>query len=574
MNEVYLDNNYKDAAASVRLTTSRNTGTFALNPYWVDAMIYLSGFVLNGDVNKSNDIAYISTGFKELFILEPLKQNTEYMSFSSIQIEDKKGISLGQVHVFQEQRLVAVCAGISFQKMNKNVLRMIMRRSEATAESKITEQPADSSASSSTVESCDNFASTPITSESNRNMSQIAQTLLAAVASETGYKTEDMEQSAPFADMGVDSLMSIAIVSAVQRKTGVELPGSFFQKYPTVAHVSNEFTTTDEISRYVSASQSPAVSNNTDDDLAQIPSMPASFGQLDSKSEAKNNETLLDQVNVDAFLEKPIQTPIDLSAFSSQAILIQGRAMSKATPLFLIADGAGSAAAYIHLPPLSSGGKIYALESPFLNDPSKFICNVEKVARLYLIALRKVQPEGPYILGGSSARAVFAYEVSRLLLNQGETVQSLILIDMRVPKPMPDGIQPTMELIEEAGLVIGLTRAWKAASTVSKVTKQHLLETVKALMVYKPIAMDTIRRPTHTCLIWAKKGLKEREGVGKEPEPETMDEDSPVFSNIMEDPATGSRHGSMLRGPASDLMAGINWLESSIFRPSMAIIFP
>ena len=118
-----------------------------------------------------------------------------------------------------------------------------------------------------------------------------------------------------------------------------------------------------------------------------------------------------------------------------------------------------------------------------------------------------------------------------------------IIIDMRVPKPMPDGVEPTRELVEEAGLVMGLTRAGQSASTVSKTTKQHFLSTVKALMRYKPIPMDPIRRPGHTCLIWAKKGLKERESIGKEePEPPVAtEEDSPYFGNVMEDPRTGLR---------------------------------
>ena len=541
MDEVYLDSSHRDAAASVRLTGHQDTGAFACNPYWIDALIHLAGFVLNGDVTKPDDIAYISTGFKELFILEALRQNTEYFIFSSIQAEDRKGASSGHVYIFQEQRLVAVCAGISFQKMTRNTLRLIMGKPENPAESDANEHPAYSKSSSSPTGSFVGSASTAVTSVSDASPSQIAQALLAAVASETGYSVKDMKPSASFADMGVDSLLSIAIVSAVKREIGVELPGSFFQQHRTVEDLTNAFLRTDDISGSVSAAQSRAPSMYKDEVLAEKPNITAPLETLGLKPNPKNDETLLCSVNSDSFSSKPIQRPIDLSTFTSRSVLVQGRAMSKATPLFLIADGAGSAAAYIHLPPLPSGGKIYALESPFLGDPSNFTCSIEEVAGLYLTALRAVQPEGPYILGGWSAGAVYAYEVSRRLLNLGETVLGLILIDMRVPKPMPDGIQPTMELVEEAGLVIGLTRAGQAASTVSKVTKQHLLETVKALMVYKPIPMQHSRRPAHTCLIWAKKGLKERESCAKGPVREDLEGDSPYFGNVMEDPNTGLR---------------------------------
>ena len=539
MDEVYLDNSHKVAAASVRLTTNHNGGTFTCNPYWIDAVIHLAGFVLNGDVTKPDDVAYISTGFKELFILDELRQNTEYAVFSSIQDENKKGVSSGHVYVFQGQRLVAMCAGISFQKMTKKTLNIIMGKSEIPAKSDSSEHSADSKASVSPAGSSVGLASTAATSVSKESASQVAQTVLAAVASETGYSTDDIKASTLFEDIGVDSLMSIAIVSAVKRMIGVELPGSFFQNHPTMADVTNEFRP-DESSGSSSAPQTPPSSMHKDDDLEQISHTPALFGMLDSSPTAKNEENISSSVNTDPALKTTLHAPMDLSAFFSRCVLIQGRATSKATPLFLIADGAGSAAAYIHLPPLPSGRKIYALESPFLGDPSQFTCSTEEVAGIYLTALRKALPKGPYILGGWSAGAVYAYELSRQLLEQGETVLGLIIIDMRVPKPMPDGMQPTMELVEEAGLVIGLTRAGQAASTVSKVTKQHLLETVKALMVYKPIPMERNRRPAYTCLIWAKKGLKERASLANQrEEPETLEENSPHFGNVMEDPNTG-----------------------------------
>ena len=537
--EAYLDNSRKDAAASVNLTTNHNVGTFTCNPYWMDAVTHLAGFILNGDVTKPDHFAYIATGFKELFILDALMQNTEYAVFSSIQDEDKKRVSLGDVYVFQGQRLVAVCAGISFQKMTKNALNIIMGKSEILANSDSSEHAADSKASASPDGSSVGLASTAATSVPNESASQIAQTVLAAVASETGYNIDDLQPTTSFEEIGVDSLMCVAIVSTVKRMIGVELPGSFFQNCPTVADVTNEFTP-DESSGTSSAPQTPPSSMYKDDDLKQSSHTPTLFDKLDSNSTAKD-ANLSNPVNIDPSPEQTLRTPIDLSEFSSRCVLVQGRATSKTTPLFLIADGAGSAAAYIHLPSLPSGRRIYALESPFLRDPSKFTCSIEEVTGIYLTALRKAQPKGPYILGGWSAGAVYAYELSLQLLNQGETVSGLILIDMRLGKPMPDGTQPTMELIEEVGMLMGVTRAGHAASTMPKVTKQHFLETMKAQMVYEPIAMDPIRRPSYTCLIWAKRGLIERVNFGKEQEQVGLVQKYRDLRNVLKGPNTGIR---------------------------------
>ena len=226
-----------------------------------------------------------------------------------------------------------------------------------------------------------------------------------------------MEPSTSFADMGVDSLMSIAIVSAVKREIVVELPGSFFQEHPTMGDVTNESRTTDEISSSICGLQSPPLSVHNDNDLVQSPNIPALFERLGSKYEAKIDETVSDPVNIEFCQRKTIQSSINLSAFNSWWVLVQECANYKAEPLFLIVDGAGSAAAYIHLPLLPSGGQIYALESPFLSDPSKFTCSVGEVARIYLIAIWQAQLKGPYALGGWSACAVYVYEVARQLLN-------------------------------------------------------------------------------------------------------------------------------------------------------------
>ena len=57
MDEVYLDNSHREAAALVRLAENQNTGTFVCNPHWIDAVLHLAGFVLNGDMTKPDDIA-------------------------------------------------------------------------------------------------------------------------------------------------------------------------------------------------------------------------------------------------------------------------------------------------------------------------------------------------------------------------------------------------------------------------------------------------------------------------------------------------------------------------------------
>jgi amino acid adenylation domain-containing protein len=56
--------------------------------------------------------------------------------------------------------------------------------------------------------------------------------------------------------------------------------------------------------------------------------------------------------------------------------------------------------------------------------------SIEGRARNYIQALRMVQPEGPYCLGGWSFGGYVAYEMARQLVQQGKEVQVLMLLDI------------------------------------------------------------------------------------------------------------------------------------------------
>jgi len=57
---------------------------------------------------------------------------------------------------------------------------------------------------------------------------------------------------------------------------------------------------------------------------------------------------------------------------------------------------------------------------------------IEDYARTYLEDVRKVQPNGPYYLCGYSAGGMIAFEMARQLLEQGETIGDLTLVEPTV----------------------------------------------------------------------------------------------------------------------------------------------
>lgn len=301
-----------------------------------------------------------------------------------------------------------------------------------------------------------------LTSSRTSDTIDVADVFISSVAAETGVDPSEIEPSTRFSELGVESLMSIAVLSAVKDRTGIMLPASFLNDFPTVADVRKELG---------SASEPPPLAAP----------VTAKFRQA----------------------SKP--------KYTSRSVFIQGCPNSDLIPLFLIADGAGSAASYINLPPFKSKLPVFALESPFLQCPLEYTYTFEEVATIYVDEIQVVSPSGPVILGGWSLGGIHAFEVGRQLIALGREIKGLIMIDSPCPKPLPHMPDPTIELMEQTGVFIGIKRAGQAKETpMPLTTKQHLVSCVKAMKVYDPIPMRRGQQPEHIFIIWAKDGTFEK----------------------------------------------------------------
>ncbi|BBY15209.1 type I polyketide synthase [Mycolicibacterium litorale] len=65
-----------------------------------------------------------------------------------------------------------------------------------------------------------------------------AQQVLTAVAAELGCATEDVDPRLPLVEIGVDSIMTVALRRQLEKQTGLTLPPTLLWEYPTAAAVS------------------------------------------------------------------------------------------------------------------------------------------------------------------------------------------------------------------------------------------------------------------------------------------------------------------------------------------------
>jgi amino acid adenylation domain-containing protein len=98
-------------------------------------------------------------------------------------------------------------------------------------------------------------------------------------------------------------------------------------------------------------------------------------------------------------------------------------------PLFCVHPVGGTTLCYAPLArQLGADQPLYGLEARGL-DGSQPITTIETMAEAYLQAVRKVQPEGPYLLGGWSLGGVVAFEMARQLTQAGQQVELVAMFD-------------------------------------------------------------------------------------------------------------------------------------------------
>ncbi|HKN22944.1 MAG TPA: thioesterase domain-containing protein, partial [Terracidiphilus sp.] len=103
-------------------------------------------------------------------------------------------------------------------------------------------------------------------------------------------------------------------------------------------------------------------------------------------------------------------------------------------PFFCVPGGGGSVFELrdlaMALPP---DQPFNGLQARGLDGKSAPFSSVEEAAQYYIDLIRKVQPRGPYYLGGPCYGGVVAFEMARRLRCMGETVSVLALIDATNP---------------------------------------------------------------------------------------------------------------------------------------------
>ncbi|MDG4763203.1 amino acid adenylation domain-containing protein [Solwaraspora sp. WMMD406] len=116
--------------------------------------------------------------------------------------------------------------------------------------------------------------------------------------------------------------------------------------------------------------------------------------------------------------------------------LVPIRTGGRRRPLFLVHPIGGNVLCYLQLAKhLPDDQPVYALQASGVDAGTEPKRSVPALAASYLAAIRRVQPHGPYTIGGWSFGGVVAFEMARQLTVAAGQVEQLILIDPIARRP-------------------------------------------------------------------------------------------------------------------------------------------
>ncbi|KAL9030755.1 MAG: hypothetical protein Q9196_001159 [Gyalolechia fulgens] len=242
MEEVTLNLNEYEATAKVAFQTTDADGNFVCNPYWIDSVGHISGFVVNvkealGDKAQ----VFVSHGWESMCFVRPLSKDKVYRSYVKMQPLDGK-VMAGDVFLFEGDEIVGVIDGLKFQSIPRALLNTFLPP-PGGATSKSTPTAAAKRAVQDVRQAKPKPEPTPAPAPPvQKARGDISDRALNVVAAEVGVPLSEMSDNVVFADIGVDSLMSLTISAVLREELGMDISSTLFTDCSSVADFRKHFS--------------------------------------------------------------------------------------------------------------------------------------------------------------------------------------------------------------------------------------------------------------------------------------------------------------------------------------------
>jgi len=249
MEEVILSSAGLEAASKVKFQATAQDGHFVMNPYFIDSVCHISGFIMNAnDAVDSKKHVYISHGWESMRFAKNLDADKRYASYVKMQPVLGAGqMVAGDVYVFENDEIIGVVGGLKFQCVPRALLDTLLApkskgvdaRSAPVPQSAITQSVSTTkkirtSVKKSVQHEIDADSGYNSMSSKRGNGQSLTRKALAIMAEEVGCEISELVGPIGLADLGIDSLMSLSISGRFREELGIDFHSAVFNDMPTI----------------------------------------------------------------------------------------------------------------------------------------------------------------------------------------------------------------------------------------------------------------------------------------------------------------------------------------------------
>ncbi|KAH7016778.1 polyketide synthase [Ilyonectria destructans] len=231
MREVIMDSQELEAVSTVKFQVDEQG--FYFNPQWMDSVGGVAGFIMNGnDSPHPKAEVFINHGWSNMKCTTKLEKGKTYHCYNRMQLLEG-ALYTGDTYIFEGAEIIGIIEQIKFLGVPRQALdglRPVLKGVQTPPTTRATESristPPVLKGTTDPVRKVPNPA--PVVSGS------IWLGILAIISEEVGVDLKDLNPETEFAELGLDSLLSLTITGRMREELNMDLPSSIFVDCATV----------------------------------------------------------------------------------------------------------------------------------------------------------------------------------------------------------------------------------------------------------------------------------------------------------------------------------------------------
>lgn len=240
---IHINASFSEAAVQLDTRETPPGCSFTHDPTWQDGIAQAAGFMVNSSLTRPEDMLYVMTGWEKMSLTESLGPGKRYLCH--VRADNAPGLEATvkcDVTVMDDSTIVAMGEGLTFKRIKMASLQslVVSPPGSATTKSEPTRVVVSSPAEDPPRGLGMKGREAKLVREPREEDTRLAK-VLHLIAEETGASMAELADDATLGDLGVDSLLSVAVALKLATELGIELPAVLLLGTVTIAEIRAHF---------------------------------------------------------------------------------------------------------------------------------------------------------------------------------------------------------------------------------------------------------------------------------------------------------------------------------------------